>query len=160
MAHEAEREVLARYLEQHSLKQTAGSLTFLGGYTVRNTSQGRLEVVAGARYFDVELAFALGINAGKVAASTDVSPSISGVDGVLGIKGHYALSGKWYLPFHAEVGAGKSDFTWQALAGLGYRFGWGDVVLQYRYIEWEFSSDSPIDSFRLGGPLLAANFRF
>ena len=139
---------------------TAALLTIAGGYTIRDTAQGRLDVIAGARYFDVELAFGLGANAGKVAASTDISPSISGMDGVIGIKGHFALSSKWYLPFHAEVGAGKSDFTRQALAGVGYRFGWGDVVLQYRYIDWEFSSDSPIDSFHLGGPLLAASFRF
>lgn len=137
----------------------AALLSLLGSYNIRDTDEGRLDVIAGARYFDVEFAFGLGINAGKVAASTDVSPSMSGVDGVIGVKGHFALSSKWYLPYYAEVGTGKSDFTWQALTGFGYRFGWGDVLLQYRYIHWEFSSDSPIDRIRLGGPLLAAKFR-
>jgi hypothetical protein len=139
---------------------TAALLTVLGGYNFRDTARGRVDVIAGARYFDVELAFGLGVNAGGVTAATDLSPSISGVDAVIGVKGHLALGGKWYLPYHAEIGAGKSDFTGQALTGLGYRFGWGDLILQYRYIHWEFSADSPIDAIRLGGPLLAATFRF
>lgn len=65
-----------------------------------------------------------------------------------------------YVPYYVDVGTGQSDLTWQASAGLAYRFHWGDVSLLYRYIKWELDSGSPLDNISFGGPLLAAKLVF
>lgn len=79
---------------------------------------------------------------------------------MIGVKGNVDLNKQWYVPYYLDVGTGQSDFTWQALAGLGYRFHWGDVSLSYRHIGWQFGSNKRIDRLNLSGPLLAATFRF
>ena len=135
-------------------------LNFIGGYNLWESNQGRLDAIAGARYFDLKLDFRLGVNAGRLSPSVDRSPSVSVLDAVIGVKGNVDLNKQWYVPYYLDVGTGQSDFTWQALAGLGYRFHWGDVSLSYRHIGWQFGSNKRIDRLNLSGPLLAATFRF
>lgn len=132
----------------------------LGGYRVTDTDRWNLDVVAGARYFDLDLSFDLGGNLGMQSASTDLSPSETVLDGVVGVRGQVNLGEKWFLPYYADGGTGQSDATWQAFSGLGYRFGWGDVALTYRYIKWEFGSSTDVEDFILKGPLLSAAFHF
>jgi hypothetical protein len=81
-------------------------------------------------------------------------------DAVIGVRGYLNLDDKWYLPYHLDIGTGQSDLTWQASAGLAYRFDWGDVSLQYRHIDWQFDSSSRLDNMNFSGPLLAAKFQF
>ena len=38
-------------------------------------------------------------------------------DAVVGIRGQFELSGRWFMPFHLDVGTGDSDVTWQTTAG-------------------------------------------
>lgn len=142
------------------LKVKVWLLNLIAGYNVWDTERGTLDAVAGARYADVKLDFGVGINALGLSPRIDLSPSTSVWDAVIGVKGHVDLNQRWFVPYYLDVGTGESDFTWQALAGLGYRFDWGDVSLTYRHIDWRFGSDSEIEDFRLSGPLLAATFHF
>ncbi len=135
-------------------------LSFLGGYNVRDDEQMSVDVIAGARYLDLSLDFDLGLQSQRFGRPIDVSASDGVWDAVVGVRGHANLNAQWYLPYHLDVGAGQSDLTWQAAAGVGYRFNWGDVNLVYRHMEWDFSSGSSIDDIRFSGPLLAAKFRF
>ena len=70
------------------------------------------------------------------------------------------LDKNWYLPYYADVGTGGSQSTWQALAGVGYQFKWGDVLLAYRYLDYNFDSDFLLDDINMSGPALGARFRF
>lgn len=142
------------------VKLKAWLLNLIGGYNVWRTEQGTLDLLAGARYFDLQLDFGLGVNVGRVAPSTNLSPYVSAWDAVIGVKGHVDLNEQWYVPYYLDIGTGQSDSTWQALAGVGYRFGWGNVSLTYRYVDWEFGSGDAINDFSLSGPLLAATFHF
>lgn len=135
-------------------------LNLLGGYNFWTSEQGALDVIAGARYLDLKLDFGLGLNAGPLARARDISVSGTVWDAVLGVRGYANLNEKWYLPVYVDVGTGQSDLTWQASAGLAYRFNWGDVSLVYRHIEWDFESSSRLDNMNFSGPLLAAKFRF
>ena len=81
-------------------------------------------------------------------------------DGVIGVRGSVDLNENWFLPYHADVGAGQSDLTWQAMGGVGYRFGWGELILAYRYLEWDLMSDRRLDTISFSGPGLAAKFYF
>ncbi len=135
-------------------------LNLIGGYSLWRTPQAELDVLAGARYLDLKLDFGLGLGVGPFAASREFSASDDVWDAVIGIKGHADLNPRWYFPYHIDVGTGESDLTWQVSAGLAYRFNWGDVVLVYRHIEWDFGSDSQVDDISFSGPLLAAKLRF
>jgi opacity protein-like surface antigen len=60
-----------------------------------------------------------------------------------------------------DVGGGSSTFTWQGIAGVGYAFKWGDIVLDYRYLSYDQDgNDKLIDKMSFGGLALGANFRF
>ena len=65
---------------------------------------------------------------------------------IVGVRGSAVLSsdGKWILPFEADIGAGNSNWTSQAFAGLGYRFDWGDVVLSFRNLSYDQSGDKHV----------------
>lgn len=60
--------------------------------------------------------------------------SVDQWDGIVGIKGRFALGADqhWVIPYYADVGAGDSDLTWQAMLGFGYAFGWGDIGVAWR----------------------------
>ena len=130
-----------------------------GGYNVWDTQQGTLDLIAGARYFNLDVDIEARGSIGPLTGSKDFEPSVDVLDGVVGVRGHINLDKNWYLPYQLDAGTGQSDYTWQLLAGAGYRFGWGNVFLTYRRIEWNFDS-AAVDSFDLSGPLLGARFNF
>ena len=60
------------------------------------------------------------------------------LDAIVGLRGRRNIGGEqWFVTYYADVGAGDSDLTWQANVGAGYAFGWGDVVLAYRYLDYD-----------------------
>lgn len=142
------------------LKTKVWLVNLVGGYNVWSADRGSLDAIAGARYANVKLDLRPGANLGRFSASADLSPSVTVWDAVIGARGHLNLYEQWYAPYYVDVGTGQSDFTWQALAGLGYRFKWGDVSLSYRHIGWNYPSKEEIKNFKLSGPLLAATFHF
>ncbi len=135
-------------------------LNVIGGYTLWQTPEASLDLLAGARYLDLQLDFGLGAAVGPNVRARTFSASGSIWDGVIGVKGHADLNPKWYLSYYLDVGTGQSNLTWQASAGLAYRFNWGEVSLLYRHIKWDLDSGSPLDNIRFSGPLLAAKFLF
>ena len=66
-------------------------------------------------------------------------------------KGNVKLTEKLYIEFYGDVGTGESDLTWQAMAGIGYKFKWFDVVATYRYLDWDFDDNSAIDDLNISG---------
>ena len=119
---------------------------FIGGRSLSDNENGRVDFIFGTRYLDLET---------KVRA---VGPgAIRTVDGdafdaIVGIRGQRFIDEKWYLPYQLDVGAGDSDLTWQGIFGVGYRYGWGDLTVAYRHLEWDASDDGPIDDINFSGP--------
>ena len=73
------------------------------------------------------------------------------------------LEGEAWKAMEDQVNAGKgdSDLTWEAQAGIGYAFRWGELVLGYRYLAWEQDDDSKvIRDLELYGFGLGGVFRF
>jgi hypothetical protein len=143
-----------------SLKLRGWVLGAVGGYNVYDTNQASVDVIAGLRYLEMKASFGLGPQGRRLGRAIESDASAVVWDGVVGVKGRANLSGDWFLPFYLDVGTGDSDLTWQALAGVGYRFNWGDVSLAYRHLEWDLGSSSPIDDISFSGPQLTATFRF
>jgi hypothetical protein len=136
--------------------------TLEGGYAFLQTPRASADVVAGVRYaklkttVDWELSGPTGglANQGGVEATKDV------LDAVVGVRGKANLGGNWDFRYYVDAGAGSSQLTWQALAGVGYQFGWGDVAVVYRHLAYEFHNDRPIADIKFSGPQFVVGFRF
>ena len=137
--------------------------TILGGYALAQSPASRMDLVAGARYarIEPELKWQLSTtSAGGLATSGTVGATKDFWDGVVGMRGIAALGGNWDLRYYGDIGAGSSKLTWQAQGGIGYRFGWGDVVVSYRHLVYEFDSDRPMSDVSFSGPQFSLGWRF
>ena len=139
--------------------------TLAGGYTVARNDQGNLDIIAGARYG--QLKSSLGVNAfgpgGILGTSASTSANMNVTTGIVGVKGGLRLSddGKWYVPYEADIGAGSSSSTsFNGILGLGYKFGWGDVLVAWRYLSYNLGSNDPIQKLIMSGPAIGASFRW
>ena len=122
------------------------------GYNLVETEKIRFDILGGARY--------LNLDAELEEGSLSVDASAHTWDGVVGVSGHVNLTETWYLPYYLDIGAGDSDLTWQAFAGVGYKFSKVNVVLTYRYIKWDFDDGHAISDLSFSGPLIGVVFVF
>lgn len=141
--------------------------TIAGEYGVHATREASLDVFAGARLVDVEgdIRWNLSGDIGSIPVSGRSGSSNAGRsqwDGIVGVKGRlrFGEDRRWFVPYYLDVGAGESDLTWQAQAGLGYSWGWGDVVLAWRYLDYDLGSGKAFRDLTLNGPELGVVLRW
>jgi hypothetical protein len=148
------------------LKLWAWSL--LGTHALVADRDFQLDVLAGTRVLDVrpKVDYSLSGNVGPIelpdrAGRREVKEQ--NWDLLVGVKGRAGFSsdgGKWFVPYYLDVGAGESKLTFQAMAGVGYGFGWGDLTVSWRYLEYQMKSGKPIEELTFNGPQVAASFRW
>ena len=136
-------------------------LHFAGGYELHSESNFRVDLIGGVRYLDLDMDLFLELESLGPGQSRTVSESVTAWDGIIGLKGRSAIGEQWYFPYYLDIGAGQSDFTWQASAGAGFQAGnsW-DVTLLYRHLEWDLDSTRIIDDVNFSGPVLGFVFRW
>ncbi len=143
--------------------------TLVGGYNMINDATASLDLVAGFRYADVkvrtdwnltaDVTGPSGVQAFARSGGTERSTDL--LDGIVGMRGRLKFAdGKWFVPYHVDIGTGSSEFTWQGVLGAGYAFKWGDLVLAYRYLYFDEGDDKFVQKLSFGGFALGANFRF
>lgn len=137
------------------------------GRALTRTETGFTTAFAGVRY--VHLDGRVHWDLSQDITGTDFTFARSGVidgnatyvDGIVGLNGRHALGeGKYFLAYYVDVGAGQSDLTWQANLGGGYAFTWGDLLLSYRYLHYDESSDEFLQALQVDGPLIGVSFHF
>ena len=151
-----------------SLKTTIWSI--VGGYAVVSTPAATVDLIAGVRYLGLKAnsnwslnAAVTGPNGNAVILPRSGSVSESGnvTAGIVGAKGRVKLGeSNWFVPFYVDVGGGDSVTTWQAAAGIGYAYSWGDVRLDYRYMSFDRNGDTLIQGLDMGGLAMGLNFVF
>ncbi len=141
--------------------------TLAGMYRAVASREATLDVLAGARVLDVRptVNWELTGNVGPIALpdrAGNREVKQQNWDAIVGVKGRVGLGqdGKWFVPYYLDIGTGESDFTWQAMGGVGYTFGWGDVVAAWRYTDYEMKSGDPVEGLTFNGPAIAAVFRW
>ena len=138
--------------------------TLAPAYTVIHNDVGTLDVLAGLRYSSARASITYQLTAPPTALNRGggVWPSADSTDGIIGLKGTIRLSksGKWFMPYEADVGAGNENWQWNAFLGAGYHFHWGDVSLVMRNLTYQRSGDVPLEKVRMTGPLIGATFRW
>lgn len=127
------------------------------GYDLFQSERGMLAIVGGVRYLALDAEVDLGVMGNPLV---ERSGSDGLVDGIIGMRGFLRLSDKWYLPYYADIGTGGSELTWQLFGAIGYRFGWGDIRLGYRYLSYDLGDDKVMEDLKLSGPVLGVGFKF
>jgi hypothetical protein len=147
------------------LKGTAWTLA--GSYRAVEDPTSPVDVFAGTRLLDMKqkLDWQLSGNLGSIPLpdrSGTQSARLSNWDAIVGVKGRVGLDAerKWFVPYYVDVGTGDSDLTWQAMAGIGYAFGWGEVVGAWRYLDYRMKSGKAVESLNFNGPGIAAVWRW
>ena len=131
-----------------------------GGYNLLSDGPLKLDLLAGARYLNLDNDITVDLSSIGGSRKTKFSDSGNVWDGIVGVKGMYALNPRWSLPYYADIGTGQSDFTWQAAAGVAYHAAkWVDVAFVYRYLKWNIGEDF-VDDLHFSGPTLGAIFRW
>ena len=141
--------------------------TLTGYYRALDQPGMTLDVVAGARYLDVEqkVNWVVTGNVGSISLpdrTGSAEVSLTNWDALIGLRGRFAFGAQnaWFVPYYLDVGAGDSDFTWQGIAGLGYAFHWGEVVAAWRYLYYDMPSGTAIDDMSFSGPAIGVTFRW
>ena len=107
-----------------------------GGYSLISDGPLKLDLLAGARFLDLDSDISVDLSALERNRKIKASESGNVWDGIVGVKGMYALNQRWSLPYYADIGTGESDFTWQVAAGVAYHAAkWVDVAFVYRHLE-------------------------
>jgi hypothetical protein len=130
-----------------------------GGYNLYQTNRSSFDLMAGLRYLTIESEVKLTSDLERLP-ELNITKDADVWDGIIGLRGRTKLNENWFIPYYADIGAGDSDLTWQAMAGIGYQAGWGDMSLVYRHLEWDQDEDKLLQNVSFSGPALAVKFRF
>ena len=145
------------------------SLTLAAGYEVASTETSSMSAFVGARYFGVDASSSWDLTAeitvpgsGVVLpAQGQIGSNVDLWDALIGVRGNFkAGGGRWAGLYYLDVGAGDSDLTWNAMAGFSATYGWGDLILAYRHLEYDQESNKLLQDFSFSGPGLGARFTF
>ena len=132
--------------------------SYYGGYTVVGSDELTLDIIGGLRYFSME--FEVEVDREIIAQQRKRTFYEGLLDGIVGLKGQYNITQQWFIPYHADVGTGNSDLTYQLIGGIGYGGGWGDVALTYRHLAWQLRDDGILNTFSLSGFSIAYRYHF
>ena len=141
--------------------------TLAGYYRVQDQTNSSFDLLGGLRYTDVAQKVAWDIT-GNVASipvldrAGSAEAGLDNWDAIIGARGRFAFGSenRWFVPYYLDVGAGDSDLTWQALAGIGYKFKWGETAAFWRYLSYDLPSDKAIADINFSGPAIGVAFRW
>jgi hypothetical protein len=141
--------------------------TAAGTYNFVAKPEYSADVLAGVRLLDLDQRLGWTFN-GDIAGmplpgrSGSATVKLSNWDAVVGVKGraNFGDQRQWFIPYYVDIGTGQSKFTWQAITGVGYEFGWGSVLATWRYLAYDFKSGSQIESVNFNGPTIGVAFRW
>jgi len=141
--------------------------TLAASYRVGDGDTSTFDVLAGARlaHLNQQLDWTFSGNFGPITPpplTGSRGESVDQWDAIVGGRGriHFGADNKWALPYYFDVGTGDSDLTWQAVLGIAYSFGWGDMGVVWRHLDYDLGSGGPIQDINFSGPAAGATFRW
>jgi len=141
--------------------------TVAGYYRSLEQPDSTLDLLAGLRYADMNQNVSWNItgNVGSIPAPDRTGSAEANLDSwdlIIGIRGSYSFGAKhsWFIPYYIDVGTGDSDLTWQGIAGIGYKFHWGETVAFWRYLAYDPPSEDAIADINFNGPAIGVTFRW
>lgn len=136
-----------------------------GGFYRGSGEAYGLDILFGVRAIELDVDIAIVPPAPLAARALDASASL--LDGFAGLRYVAPLGERWSISLRADVGAGDSDLSWNAIGLVGYGFGDNDkysVLFGYRHFAVEYDTADqglPIEvDMSMSGPQVAFAFRF
>jgi len=141
--------------------------TIAGLYRLQSTPESKVDLVFGARLLDIKprVSFSLHGDLATIPIESrggSFEVKDSNWDAIVGVKARYGFGDRlqWYVPLYADIGGGDSRLTWQASAGIGYAYSWGDILAAWRYVRYDFKSDDVVQDLSFNGPMVGVTFRW
>jgi hypothetical protein len=123
------------------------------GYTVLARAWGGIDGLVGARYWNLSVDLS--------TSSAALSGDRNWIDGTVGARLRYQPAERWHLFVKSDVGAGGSDFSWQAHGGAGYDVGRCCTLdAAYRYLAVDYERDDLVYDINLSGPAVGVTLHF
>lgn len=136
----------------------AFSSLLAGAYTVYQSGPNHLDVIAGARLWNVKSKLRF---QGGTLDGISRRDSATWVDVVAGLRGNYFLSEKVYLMGWGAIGAGQANLDWDVAAGFGYQLQKNlSLTAGYRMQGVDYSKDGFVFDVIQKGPILGLTYRF
>lgn len=127
------------------------------GYRVYRGEKWGVDLFGGARHYDLDLRMEL--RPGQLAAQAS-SVKAAWTDGIAGFRCRRLFGDRWVLELLGDAGTGGSDFSWQGVASVGYRYSWGELTGGWRHLKVDYEKDETVADLSLSGPFFGAAFRF
>lgn len=142
-----------------------GIYTVAGSYTAYADPKLYLDIIAGARFLNLNAKVQLDASLANTPLSVEKTlySSTSVTDAIGGIKGRLRIGEtSYFVPFYLDAGGSSSmaKFTSQQMLGIGYAFKDADILLAYNNLYYSFRSDQATSYLNLSGPMIGATFRF
>jgi hypothetical protein len=146
--------------EEVSVGTSTLAFTAAGQYRIVENPRGSLDLMAGMRVWSNETSVDI---RGGILGGVSVEESETWVDPLVGAKGRFDLTDKFYLTGWGMIGGFgvSSDFMWDAMGGVGYEF--NDTfsgVLGYRGTGVDFEDDGFVFDVIQHGPIAGLVVRF
>lgn len=144
--------------EKVGVSSEAFSGLLAGGYTLYQSGPSHLDVIAGARVWNVKTTMRF---QGGVLDGVNRRDSATWVDAVAGLRGNYFLTDKAYFMGWGAVGAGQADLDWDVAAGFGYQVQKNlSLTAAYRMQGVDYSKNGFVFDVIQKGPILGLTYRF
>jgi hypothetical protein len=141
-----------------TVRSTTFTALLAGAYTIYEDEKAHLDILAGARYWDVETRISL---SGGLIGNVSDEDSAKWVDGLVGFKGNYSFTDKIFVTGWGMVGGGGADIDWDVLGGLGYKFNdTFSAIAGYRAQGVNYSDDGFTYDMIQHGPIIGMNIKF
>jgi hypothetical protein len=138
--------------------------TLMGEYRVYSEPIATIDLMAGARIWDVNNDIDIGLTAGgPPLAEFSGSDGDTWVDPMVGAKGRYNIDDSWYLTGWGMIGGfgAGSKFTWDVMGSVGYRYSDRlSFTVGYRALGVDYDNDGFVYDVVEHGPVLGTILRF
>jgi hypothetical protein len=138
--------------------------TLMGAYRVSSTPTVTVDVMAGARLWNLDNEIRLTLTqGGPPLADLSGSDGSTWVDPMLGVAARFDLDPSWFVNAWGMIGGfgAGSDLAWDVLVGVGYRWSRSiSFVGGYRALGVDYDNDGFVYDVIQHGPFLGAVFRF
>jgi len=141
---------------------TNGIYDIAATYTLHSSPNVYIDGLLGARILTHDTTVNLSLG-GPLPNGVSRDSSATITNAIVGVKGRVRISDSdWYVPFYLDVGGGgaQTNFTSQAMLGIGKAYSWGDVSLAVKNVYYQLTPKQVTSDLDLFGVALGVTFRF
>jgi opacity protein-like surface antigen len=152
--------LLRGLLGRSNFEVTQNVIQLAGAYRAWDDETTPVDAVAGARYYYLKADLALSPSV-VVPAGVRRTSSAKWADLFIGIQAVHKLSDRWSLVGYADIGAGCTKPSWQAIAGTNYAFSKNmSAKLGYRVLNMDYENPRLQINLKTSGAYAGLGIRF